>query len=300
MSPRARPRREPTPTPRPPRRRERALARGLFGGRRDRDAGSDSRAPADGRGDPDGRGDRDARDVDADGRRARRAPGRARPRAPGWQPGAPVEPAPPAVGGGRPRGLRVAVDRRGTAPRRRPGGRPPADGWVDPPPRRSPGLAGTEAAGGSFLAREAAGFVTPAYEAYTAPIALPAPVRTYDDPALAWPRDPTVRWRLPRAVGDRLATAPAFAVTASSATRRGGAVVVRLAVRNDGSRDGEFLARVRRGGGSSDLWSTLRFGVPAGADRVLEATPRSVADAAVGATLDVRDTGGEATPTVGG
>jgi hypothetical protein len=176
---------------------------------------------------------------------------------------------------------------------------PPSDGWFEPAPRRSLALPGTGAAGGSFVVGEGPeAFVTPAYEASRAGLALPAPVREYDDPAVVWPREPAVRWRLPDAVVGRLAAAPAFEVTALAARRREGETRLELGVRNDGGRDGEFLARVRVGGGSSDVRSTHRIGVPAGAERTLAAAPRSVADAAVGATLDVSHTGGEATVTV--
>jgi hypothetical protein len=177
---------------------------------------------------------------------------------------------------------------------------PPSDGWFEPPPRRSLAVAGTGTGGGAFLVRDGPGtLVTPAYEAYEARLALPAPVREYDDPALAWPRDGgSVRWRLPDAVAGRLAAAPAFEVTSVEATRGGSEVTLRLSVRNDGERDGEFLARVRLGGGSSDVWSTLRATVPADRSRTLEATPRSVTDAPVGARLDLSYSGGNATVTV--
>jgi hypothetical protein len=108
-------------------------------------------------------------------------------------------------------------------------------------------------------------------------LGFPVPVASADAAALTWTGDGgPARWDLPPAIRSALGRAPAFVVErfeTPASVPRGDAVPVRLAVRNEGDRDGRFLAEfgVKL---VSDV-GEISFSVPAGetVERCFEVTP---------------------------
>jgi hypothetical protein len=101
------------------------------------------------------------------------------------------------------------------------------------------------------------------------------PASQHDDGAVQWAtEESTVSWTLPQSVLDTLAREPAFAVTDFHVRRPSGTLRLKLTVRNEGDRDGQFAARVSFDGYSGG--SIVDFPVPAGDAHSYTGRPGSV------------------------
>jgi hypothetical protein len=105
---------------------------------------------------------------------------------------------------------------------------------------------------------------------------VPFPVGDHDTAAVRWRpgAETAVDWTLPEAVLESLAATPAFRVTSFGSEVRDGERVVKLTVKNDGGRDGQFLGRVSFEGFSGG--DMVSFSVPAGESNRYSGRPGKV------------------------